>query len=329
MPTYTGSDNVGRALNSIAEQKIKNFDMEVIVVVDGPNEQLRDLVNSYQPVFTQRGVTLRCTMLKKNRGVFKALQQGVKLASGQWIVMTGDRILLPSNYLSTVAGLNKEVLLAETEEENWQKSAINKTLHHLRRRLYKNRGQKIITKHIDQQNFEKSGKGSGGMWIKKDLFLWACGQMSSTASQKHISDDTKLLRVLVDSGHPIFWTNQTHIIYSPRPGFSQQVNHIFRRGPKFVDYYIKPKTRYFLPLILTIILTLVIIILLIVRPEAVLWLTAIFICIVIAASLYLSEKPADILSLVWAIPVIILVFYLGLVKGLVIHFLNVKKVKVS
>lgn len=328
MATYTGEDNITRALESIASQKVTNLKVEVTIVIDGPNHSLFELVESQKSMFDKAGITFRVKMLQKNKGRFQAMLSGAKMSSGKWIVLTGDRILWPAGFLSTMAKQKKDLVIPDTVEEGWEKSSINLTLHHLRELLYKRKGGQLKPTIITRDNFEKSAKGSGGMWIDRRLFLWACDQIKNP-NQKHVSDDTKILGALVNNGHNIYWTNETHIIYSPRPGLRSQISHIYNRGPRFVNYYIRPGTRYFLPLILVIIFTSIAAITLFLKPLVILSISLLGMVCLIILSLILAQKFGDIPRILFAIPIMSVAFYLGLLKGLVIHFTHGKRLKAS
>lgn len=328
MATYTGADNIDRALRSIAYQKIDNLKIEVTVIVDGPNKELYEQIKTHQQTFDKAGIIFRIKMLDKNKGRFQAMLRGAEMSHGKWIVLTGDRILWPAGFLATMAKQKKDLVIPDTVEEGWEKSAINLTLHHLREWLHKRKGGLSEPITITKANFEKSAKGSGGMWVNRKLFLWACEQIKNP-DQKHVSDDTKILGALVNGGHSIYWTNETHIIYSPRPGLRSQISHIYNRGPRFVNYYIKPGTRYFLPLMLVTILTALTIILLFAKPIVVLSLGFLWLVGVIIFSLILAQKPEDIPRLLFAIPIMCIAFYMGLLKGMGIHFIHGKRLKTS
>lgn len=328
MATYTGADNILRSLKSVANQKIKNFKIEMTVVVDGPNKELYELVESCRPAFDKADMDFHIEMLKKNKGRFQAMLTGAKMSGGKWLVLNGDRILWPPDFLAIMTKQGKEVAIADTVEEGWEKSSINLTLHHLRERLYKRKSGQPESLYINKENFEKSGKGTGGILINRQLFLWACSQVKNP-NQKHTSDDTKILSILANNNHPIYWTNETHIIYCPRPGFKNQIGHIYHRGPRFINYYLQPGTRYYPPLMVTMAVTLAAIAAFIIKPSLLLWALVVLAAIIVISSLYLAQKPSDIPKLLWAIPVICAAFYIGLAKGLVIHFTHGKKLKVS
>src|SRR5512146_1814833 len=103
MATYTGADNILRSLKSIADQKIKNFRIEMTVVVDGPNKELYELVEGYRPAFDKAGMDFHVEMLKENKGRFKAMLTGAKMSKGKWLVLNGDRILWPPDFLAIMA----------------------------------------------------------------------------------------------------------------------------------------------------------------------------------------------------------------------------------
>jgi glycosyltransferase involved in cell wall biosynthesis len=329
MPTHTGTDNISNCLESIAKQKLSEMKVELRVIIDGPNQQLEQLLKSYVNAFKQANIDFHVNMLDKNVGRFKAILTGAESSKGKWLVLTGDRILWPKDYLYKMSRQGNDVAIPYTLEDGWEESIINLTLHHIRNRIYKLDSKHVKPFYITRENFEKSGKGSGGIWIDRQLFIWACRQIEDGTDQQHTSDDTKLLKVLVDNGHSVYWTNETHIVYRPRSGFLRQINHIYQRGPRFVDYYLRPGTRYYLPLLFIMVLTLTIVILVFTSPVLLLLLAAVFIGCLMLSVFYLCQKISDIPKLLLALPVMGTAFYMGLIRGIIIHYIHGKKIKIS
>jgi len=325
IPTYTGVDTIPNAFKSILAQE-SSIRYEVIVVIDGPNQQLRSVVAKYQEIFHSHGVRLRIHQFDSNQGVFQAVLKGVEIASTKKVALVSDRMELSADYFSILTKSNEEIVIPNILEKK-ANNPVSHTLYLIRKKVYGKRSQRSY--HISAKNFEKSEKGTGGLYIDRKLFIAASNSvLSAGIDAQNVSDDTKLFKELIDQGKSIYKNANLKAYYFPRELLWEELIHVYKRGPKFVDYYIHPKTRYFLPLILTIFVSVITAILLIVKLS-VLFLLFIILYLTIISSLYLSEKPIDILKLLWTVPLIAGTFYLGIIRGLIIYFTDAKTNKIS
>ena len=81
-PCLNGEEFVSRYLESILNQTHKNI--ELIFINDGSTDKTEDIVKSYIPKFKDRGMTL-IYIYKENGGQAKALNQGLKLFTGDYL----------------------------------------------------------------------------------------------------------------------------------------------------------------------------------------------------------------------------------------------------
>ena len=109
LPVYNASDYLRAAIDSILNQSFKNF--ELLIINDGSKDQSSNIIHSY------RDPRLRIIHHSKNVGLIKTLNEGLKIASGNYIVrMDADDVSLPHRIEKQVKFMNAhpEVALAGT-----------------------------------------------------------------------------------------------------------------------------------------------------------------------------------------------------------------------
>ena len=88
-------------------------------------------------------------------------------------------------------------------------------------------------------------KGTGVLCVEKALLFEAYRDLAVRPMGKESSDDTLLLRTLI-AREPGVIHPAVKIINYARPDFWASLQHLFQRGPKFVDYYLNPEAAQFL-----------------------------------------------------------------------------------
>jgi glycosyltransferase involved in cell wall biosynthesis len=182
-----------------------------------------------------------------------------------------------------------------------------------RQRVYKTKiSKKNKNFYINKSNFDKVPKGTTMFYCDKKLFL---DSQIDNITDKDNSDDTKLLWNIVQKKE-IIVDERIKVKYFTRDGFWENIEHMYGRGPRFVDYYYTPSKAHFWIINLTIIAVAAIIYVLVTgnsRIEllvALLGLNAIF-------SLFLSKKFSDFFLVFILWPIFFLTFLLGIIKGLI------------
>ena len=254
LATYTGVNTVNRTLNSILTQQSVNTAFEVVVVIDGPNKAIREIVVTKEKEFKRNNIPLMIKQFTKNRGRFEARLAGAELASFDQLLFVDDRVRLSKNYFKVLQTINKDIAMANVIEVAGRRTnIISQTLFFVRRRIYGHKfGKDFADYYINSSNFEGSPKGTTSLWISKNVFLDACREVAHKRKQsnKYVNDDTKILRTVVDKGHNIFRPSKLVAFYLPRGNLKEAIKHLFGRGTLFVDYYSKPGTRFFPILVL-------------------------------------------------------------------------------
>ena len=112
IPTYNRADFLKEALESLANQTFKNF--EVLVVDDGSTDSTRDIIKSYAPK-----INLSSIYLEENRGVSHARNLGIQKGVAPWIAfLDSDDLWLPQKLEMQLQYLkdHPELEICQTEE---------------------------------------------------------------------------------------------------------------------------------------------------------------------------------------------------------------------
>ena len=90
LPVYNGGKYLEEAVASILKQTYKNF--ELIIIDDGSTDDTRDVIS----LFKDHRIKV---ISRGNKGLITSLNEGIELASGQWIArMDADDIALPQRF---------------------------------------------------------------------------------------------------------------------------------------------------------------------------------------------------------------------------------------
>jgi glycosyltransferase involved in cell wall biosynthesis len=97
IPSYCSEKTIRASIDSIIDQSSKNYE---ILVIDGlSSDKTLEIVGSY-------GSTIQKVVSEKDRGVYDAINKGIKLASGEYIYILGsDDKLFESNILENIQSM--------------------------------------------------------------------------------------------------------------------------------------------------------------------------------------------------------------------------------
>ena len=94
VPVYNRPDEVDELLESLCEQKVKDFD--VIIVEDGSATPCKDVCEKYA------GILQLHYYFKENSGPGQSRNYGAERAQGQWLIVLDSDVVLPEGYLQAV-----------------------------------------------------------------------------------------------------------------------------------------------------------------------------------------------------------------------------------
>ena len=322
IPTFSGTEYIARCFESILSQtRVQQRINEIVVVIDGPNQKLSNIVHSFTERFESESITFDINQFEVNKGRFDARLYGATKASNDSLLFIDDRTELGPEYLSNISSIQTSIPnIIEVEQHN----SISRILYLLRRRIYGEKafGTDFKNYEISLSNFDSSPKGTAGLLVRRQDFIDGCLEVQNerqNLSLKNISDDTLLLKVLIKKSGPILRRSDVHLIYNSRSKLSSEISHLFERGPKFVDYYFDPKKKYFLVfpflLVAVIIATSALLAFGCVATYASIGFGIVFL---IATAMSIKEKLGDIPKVFIFLPVVFTVFVSGLFKGVIL-----------
>ena len=128
--------------------------------------------------------------------------------------------------------------------------------------------------------------------------------------------------MLINMGENLYKSSEAIIYYQPRAGAWEEIKHIYHRGPRFVDYYIRPGTRFRPLLIISIVGSLLIVILAFTDLELLMQISLFTMALLIAGAFLIREKYNDIPKLIIGLPAITASFILGLYKGVIVWLIG-------
>jgi glycosyltransferase involved in cell wall biosynthesis len=324
IPTYSGEQFIGEVFESILSQ-ITEYEAEVIVVIDGPRKSLEVVVLSYKSLFIEKNIPFKIIMFKKNKGRFDARLAGAKKAKNSRLLFADDRNIFGKNYLNSIIDTSKDITIPNVIQEE-SLTVISKTLYMLRKSIYKNWGGDFKSYYITNANFESSSKGTTGLWVSRELFISACEKIinSTNNNNKYLNEDTKLFREFLNEGHRIYRCSEAKVYYKSRTSFKSEVRHLYERGPRFVNYYSKPGTRFFIPLVIISILPLLVLSSIFLNPILILYILFLLLISMLALSLIISRKAKNIPTAYLGLIIIFSVFSTGVYSGI---YKNVRDLK--
>jgi glycosyltransferase involved in cell wall biosynthesis len=241
LPVYNEPEFVKKAVESVYKQTFKKENMELIIIDDGSTDNTLSEVKGMLKGRKEIKVKVIST---KNQGRSIAREKGVISASFNNILFLDARCILSDDFVEKLSKLKYQPIVPNPVIN--QETIYGRFGHLIRKRIYKGSYGNFKPYYITRSNYEKSGKGTGGLFIDKKLFLKS--QIENKTSKDN-SDDIKLLRNVVNR-KKILKHPDLIIKYSPRSDIINHVSHTFLRGAKFVDYYSRPGTRFNLELIL-------------------------------------------------------------------------------
>jgi glycosyltransferase involved in cell wall biosynthesis len=320
IPSYTGFSTLPGVLESIRKQKnLKQT--EVVVIIDGSHEALENIVNRFIDEYGDKFANFIVKQFPTNRGRFMARLKGAELARNDTLIFIDDRTELAGGYLDVMRALsNQHRAIISNILEKVQTNFVSEALYHIRRSVYKNWGEDFEPYGINEVNFDKSPKGTAGLCINKQLFLnavSAClaeGQMGASSS-----DDTRLLKQVVRM-ETLYRSPDPVLLYVPRAGWNEELSHLYKRGPMFVDYYLRPGSPYFVYLLVLYLLPFPIVGMAVIAPLALVYIFATGIILTVGVIIIISSGQ-NILRIVAGIILAFISFVAGIYVGSLQHVL--------
>jgi glycosyltransferase involved in cell wall biosynthesis len=170
------------------------------------------------------------------------------------------------------------------------------------------------------KDFDYYPKGTGCFYAPRAAVMRAVEEFEAQAHVgKYSSDDTHLIRIIARDRR-IHLSPSFSCTYHSRTRFSQFLSHTYYRGRTFVDGFLRPGTRFFIPLLLFLIASAAAVAAAAVFPETrlpILAALAAFWLLELVVAMLLGVPKKDAFSLFALTPVFTLVYGLGIWRAAV------------
>lgn len=318
VPVYNELDELKSCLDSVASMEKGGDRVEVVVVDDGSRVNIKSVFLEC----SKRNPGLKWTFrqLPRNTGRFIARMEGVKRSSYDTVMLLDVRCRPSPDFLKVLRSYKYRPIIPSVRAE-YGEGWVGRVMYLLRRRLYSRTYRELADSgevNLTQDNYESHAKGTV-LLVDKEMFLDACKRVR--ARDKYSNDESWLLKEII-SEKPIRIVNSLVISYEERSGIWDECIHFFLRGPRFVQNYINPGTRFFLHLIILLAFAVACIAILVTSPVLIIYPIGLFVLSIIALSVIIAEKPSDILKSILVLPFLVTSYTLGIYWGLVVGIMQ-------
>ena len=100
MPVYNAGNTIDKAINSVLEQK--QDDIELLIIDGGSTDDTKEVVNKYKN-------QVDCFISEHDKGYADALNKGIKIATGKYVMMlAGDDYLIKNSLKSALSSMKAD-----------------------------------------------------------------------------------------------------------------------------------------------------------------------------------------------------------------------------
>lgn len=305
---------IGGLLDSIFNINYPGDHFEVIVVDDGSTDQTGMIVQRYPEI--------RLLTLPENMGRFTGRKKGAEAAVYPNLLFIDARSVVDAEILPALNQIDARVVNGHSL--GIDKPTAFETFYLAIRRLvfyrfYKNDHQPF---YLTPKNFDSMPKGTTVLFVEKELLFAAFQDLGETCIGKDSSDDTRLLRVIVER-NPILSHPSVKITNFARTSFRASAKHLYERGPKFVDYYFDPsKAKFWLVIVFPLLALFTALLGMIFLPQTVLMKAGILVVVDLIITCILARSAREFAIILLMLPVCTLIFYSGILRGIYLKSLQ-------
>lgn len=327
IPSFDSARWLPSTLDALAAAvRAADIPVEVVVVDDGSTDDTMAVLQSLEAGFPGELVVIA----QANAGRFLARWTGLQHARSATVLLLDSRVVIDPDALRHYVSASR----AEPAQRAWNGYVVTDPSSPLVGLFWE------VPTHVfwgrflrsprpfdlTNDTFDSAPKGTG-MFIAPKADLEAAFLASwPEGDARLVSDDTKILRHIADSAS-IRLDPGISAMYRPRTTLRGFVRHTFDRGTLFVDSYAGTRLVRSLALLLLVALPVIALAALIVLLAIGMTGLALAVIVVIVV-LALSPVPVaafnrctgrGILAFVVCLPVFVVPFWLGLVRGVFIH----------
>ena len=313
IPVYNEAYFISGLLKSISKINYPSEDFEVIAVSDGSTDDTVSEINKYSFV--------RLIELKENLGRYPARKIGAEAAQYPNILFIDSRTVVDEAILAVINTLDEKIVVGRVLSVD--KPGVFETFYNSIRRIvfsqFYTHEPKVM--ELNKENFDSLPKGTTVLFVQKDILFRAYEDLSNVHMGKGSSDDTKLIRAMVEHSPAIIHPG-VKITGLYRKSFWESIKHLaLYRGSTFVDYYFNPSKRNFwIVIVFPLVLLLGIIITLIFIPISGINKLAVLLLVDIFATLVLARTFREFYIILLMLPLCVVVFYFGIIRGILLRY---------
>jgi glycosyltransferase involved in cell wall biosynthesis len=319
VPVHNDAREMGICLGRILSQDFSmSAAVEVVIVDDASTEDVAQVYESCRA--KGGGISWKYLRLPKNMGRFVARHEGALAASHDSLLLLDVRTLLPAGFMKALFDAGYQPLIPYVKPSDgggW----VGRVMGLVRERVYSRTHSELERRGevtLDALTYESHAKGSI-FYISRALFLRACAECGS---QDKYSDDESWLTKNIIRERPLKIFASVWLQYDQRKGLAEECIHIFMRGPRFVQHYMNPKTRFFPHLMLLAAFTAACIPVAVFSPGLLLFPAAASAAILALSCLIISKRPSDVPKAVVVLPAVAGSYVAGIWWGLAVNLLR-------
>jgi glycosyltransferase involved in cell wall biosynthesis len=320
IPVHNEQDWIALSMGRLdAAIRRADFEAEIIVIDDGSSDETLERIRNFKP--TSKHLTIE-VLSQDHKGRYLARKSGINKAKYSSILFIDSRVFIGEDALVYLGKKLKDDLnqvwnshVYVAKKGNIFARFWDAIVCIVWRRYFGN--PRETTYGLD--DFDYFPKGTTMFFVPKKLFKEALADFESHSEAGHTSnDDTVLIRYLA-SQQPIHISPEFSCLYHGRSTFKKFLNHAHHRGQVFVDGFLKPGNRFFVPLLLFLAGTASIPFLLVLFPMLMVKLLlaglAGGVCLLFLAAVALKVEWRDALSLAGLSPLFGVVYGAGIWRG--------------
>lgn len=317
VPTYNMVSSLKAFLQSLIESGVESSFNELVFINDGSTDQTLKILEDFKITHRLHN-KMMIINFPKNQGRYQARLQGSLAAHSTHLLFLDTRVEVGNDFASALENLkNKFEIIQGTITIPIDESIYSLYWDRSHRFLFnKNFKDQVNGFWLTFENYEKYTAGTGIFYCNRDYFLRAC--KSFTADP--LSDDRALIKKITEIDK-IWVTQELNVTWRPRQTLISFLERLWDRGPSFVSYHVYGQgSGMKKAVLLGGFLLLFNLIYLLINPIHGLMFVAVEFLMMLLSVLVFTRDPIEVIKLSWLHLLVILVFGLGVLRGLYLEF---------